>query len=217
MKKLFSQWPVPKYAHLPLILCLVTMSVFYGGPRVLGVEPKFDFALPIDGRIPLIPAFSYIYILAYVYWAVSYISVSRFSKTFTKRIFLCDLLGKMAAFLCFLLLPITIARPPMEEIVGAGAWLTKIIYLMDEPINLFPSLHCFVSYISVRPLFAKDAPRVSPIVKITSIVFALLVCLSTLFTRQHLVADVISGIALGEIAWLLACAVTRRLSEKAVP
>jgi hypothetical protein len=34
-------------------------------------------------------------------------------------------------------------------------------------------------------------------------VFSLLVCLSTLFTRQHVIWDMVTGIAVAEMGWLL--------------
>lgn len=214
MKNKLLKWPVPAYAHLPLILCFVTMMLSYYLPRLIGVAPRFDFSFPLDARIPLVSWFSYIYILAYVHWALSYIYVSTFSEAFTRRLFLADLIGKIAALICFLIFPLEIARPALEEIGGAGAWLTRIIYKMDEPNNLFPSLHCFVSYLCVRPLLAKGAPKGRLALKLAIAVFSLLVCLSTLFTRQHLLADVFSGIALGEIAWHLSGAVMKRLPSR---
>ena len=204
MKKLKNlKWPVPPYAHKYLILCFVNMMCAYYLTRVIGITPKYDFTLPVDRSIPLLPLFSYIYIFAYAYWALSYIYISRFSEAFSKRLFTADLIGKIVSLACFFLLPCSLARPEISDIHGAGAWLTKIIYTVDEPNNLLPSLHCFVSYICFRPLLSKSAPPSKPAILIISFSFSVLVCLSTLFTRQHVLIDLISGIALGEAAWLL--------------
>ena len=215
MKKLRNlRWPVPSYAHLPLILCFATMMCAYYFPRLIDVQPRFDFVLPIDEKIPLIPLFSYIYIPAYAYWALSYIYVSRFSKELTDRLFVSDLIGQIVSLTCFLILPSELARPSVEEVSGIGAWLTKIVYMMDEPNNLLPSLHCFVSYISFRPLVAKGAPKSKPVVLISSFVYSALVCLSTLFTRQHVILDLITGLALGEIAWQLSGCILKRIKKE---
>ena len=212
IKKLYAL--IPRYAHLPLILTFVSMMTVYNLPRILNVAPTFDFVLPIDGKIPLISFFSYIYIIAYVYWALSYIYISRFSKDFCTRLFTADLIGKIVSFACFMLLPCTFLRPAAEEAAGIGAWLIKVIYTMDEPTNLLPSLHCFVSYLCVRPLFSKNAPKTNLAMLIVSVVYSALVCLSTLFTRQHIFLDLVTGIALGEIAWMIAKFVPFRKNSK---
>ena len=63
---------------------------------------------------------------------------------------------------------------------------------LDEPRNLFPSLHCFCGWIIARGLM--PLKQVKPWVKFSAAAFSLLVCASTLFTRQHLFLDVPGGI-----------------------
>ena len=105
------------------------------------------------------------------------------------------------SFLCYVMLPTTLERP---EIAGGGLWngLMRIVYWVDTPENLFPSLHCstgWLCWIGLRG--RKDLPLRT---KLLALILSLLVCASTLTTRQHVMADVVSGVALSEIDYLLA-------------
>ena len=63
-----------------------------------------------------------------------------------------DLTVHITCFIIFLVLPTTNVRP---EIAGT-TWsqqMLKFVYLMDggnSPSNLFPSIHCYVSWLSWR-------------------------------------------------------------------
>ena len=105
------------------------------------------------------------------------------------------------SFLCFVLLPTTLERP---EITGGGLWnlMMRIVYWVDTPENLFPSLHCstgWLCWVGIRR--RKDLPLW---LKLLSLLLSLMVCISTLTTHQHVTADVVSGVALAELDFLLA-------------
>ena len=71
------------------------------------------------------------------------------------------------------------------------------VYSVDAADNLFPSIHCLVSwfcYIGIRG--REDLPVWY---RRFSCVMALLVCASTLTTKQHVLVDVAGGILLAEL------------------
>ena len=61
-------------------------------------------------------------------------------------------------------------------------------------------MHCMFAYMVFRQSLKSE---VGNRWRIFSGVFAALVCLSTLFVKQHVVVDVISGIFFGEAAYLM--------------
>ncbi|MBQ6715652.1 MAG: phosphatase PAP2 family protein [Clostridia bacterium] len=193
---------IPQYARKPLLFLLAFNMLAYILPSVLPVEPRFDMTLPIDLKIPAIPVFSYIYVLSYVYWAFNYILICKKNKSMCKRFVTAEVVGKAVCFLIFMLVPCTFARPEADTLSGPGAWLLKIVYALDEPTRLIPSIHCYASWMCVRPLMDKGFDYVPAWYKAFSLVFTLLVCLSTLFTRQHVIVDVFAGVLLGEIVWI---------------
>lgn len=194
---------IPKYARKPLLFLLALNMLAYMLPTLLGVEPKYDMALSLDMKIPAVPIFVYIYVIAYVYWAFNYILICRKSKDMCRRFVTAEAMGKVVCFLVFMLFPATFARPAADTLSGPGAWLLKFIYAIDEPTRLIPSIHCYASWMCVRPLFSKGFSHISAGYKAFSFVLTVLICLSTLFTRQHVIADVIAGVLLGEIVWIV--------------
>ena len=207
---------IPNYARLPLFLCLVTDLVAFYLPRLLGVQARYDLSVALDACFPPVPLFTVIYFAAFVFWTVNYILICRQSKELTQRLFFADTFCKVVCLICFFAVPCYIVRPANEQITGTGAWLLRLLYAVDEPNNLFPSIHCLVSWLSFRPLLSRDAKRVPIGYKAFSGIFCALVCLSTLYTRQHVLADWVSGFAAAEIGWLLFGAVRRlRARERA--
>ena len=75
------------------------------------------------------------------------------------------------------------------------------LYSIDAADNLFPSIHCLVSWFCF--LGIKDQKRIPAWYKGVSFVLAVLVFLSTLFTKQHVLVDVAGGVILAQICFML--------------
>ena len=115
--------------------------------------------------------------------------------------FLCaHCIALLIALGFFLLLPTTNTRPQIE---GGGLWNfgMRLIYALDTPDNLFPSLHCELSWLCYLAL--KKTPGIPRWGKVSALVFTLLVFVSTLTTKQHILIDVVGGWVIGEISFLL--------------
>jgi membrane-associated phospholipid phosphatase len=84
--------------------------------------------------------------------------------------------------------PRPVLHPPHADISAAFlAWVQHI----DPPGNVFPSLH--VAHTTMLALLLiKDRPRLG----LVTLVMATMLALSTLTTKQHFLADVVSGYAL---------------------
>ena len=200
---------IPDYARLSLFLCLVTDLIAFYLPRLMGIQARFDLSVALDRRIPVVPLFTVIYFAAFAFWTVNYVLTCRQSRMLARRLFFADTFSKIVCLICFLAVPCYIVRPANEEITGTGAWLLRLLYAVDEPNNLFPSIHCLVSWLSFRPLLSRDARRVPAAYKAFSGIFCVLICLSTLYTRQHVILDWVSGFAVAEIGWQLFGAIKR--------
>ena len=117
------------------------------------------------------------------------------------RFFCANLLGKAGSFVVFVLFPTTMSRP---ELGGGTGWiaLMRILYGIDTPDNLFPSLHCMVAWLCWVGI--RENRRVPFPWRIAALLMAVAVCLSTLTTRQHVLPDVAGGILLSELCYWVA-------------
>lgn len=188
---------VPKYAIVPLLFVVLLNFLVYNGSKLISSSLEhFSFSTFIDAFIPFVPFFISIYLLAYLHWIVGYIVISRENEGTCYRILAAEVVAKLLCLFFFLVLPTTIVRPEVE---GSGVWnfLVRFIYAVDEPVNLFPSIHCLESWMVFRGTM--HLKKVSLPYKWFMFVFAILVCFSTVLVKQHVFVDIIGGVCVVEI------------------
>ena len=183
---------------LPLWAVLWNQTVYYGGNALARDMPHRSLELWVDPLIPVLPWTVSIYLGCFLFWAAIYVLLAREKPETSCRFYLADFLAKGVCLIFFLLLPTTNLRPALS---GDGIWerLLLLVYRVDAPTNLFPSIHCLVSwlcFLGVRGI--KGLPRWG--VWFTGLT-AVCICLSTLTTRQHVAVDVAGGILLAQAAY----------------
>lgn len=188
---------------LPLAALAWNQLIYQGAFYLTDSQLHFDLSLPLDQGIPLIPWTILIYFGCYMQWAAHYIFMAGRGGNTARKFYAADFFIKTVSFLFFLLLPTMMHRP---EVTGTGFWndTIRFLYRIDKPYNLFPSIHCSVSWlcwISVR----KDT-EVPKWYRCFALIAAVAVCISTLTTRQHVVVDIFGGILTAEICWAMAIA-----------
>lgn len=161
----------------------------------------YDFTSELDMKIPFIKEWVVIYLICYVFWVVNYILISREGKEHWFRFAFADMLSRLICGIFFIVLPTTNVRPVVsgDDIFSK---LMRLVYSADMPTNLFPSIHCLVSWFCFVGI--RRSKKVPTWYKIFSCIFAILVCLSTQFTKQHYLIDIFGGVLLAEICYFLA-------------
>ena len=189
-----SRW-IPAYAFFPLVGCFLWNCLIYWGTQQiilgLGLEVH-DITSALDRMVPFRPVWVSVYVLSYPFWVVSYALTAReSSREDWFRFVLADMLSRLICGAVFLAYPTTNVRP---EILGSGFWdgLMGLIYALDPPLNLFPSIHCLASMMSW--LGVRKCAGIPAWYRNFTLVFALLIFASTLFTRQHCIVDVAGGV-----------------------
>lgn len=199
-QKLFEL--VPKYAVIPLISMVILNFLVYNGSNFLvGSRFHYSLALKLDSMIPFVSAFISIYLLAFISWIVGYIVIARENKKVCFHYISAEMIAKLICFIIFLIFPTTIVRP---EIVSDGVFnfITNFVYWIDEPVSLFPSIHCLESWMCFRGSI--PLKKVGLIYKVVMFIGALLVFLSTVFVKQHVIVDIVGGILVAEIGLFIA-------------
>lgn len=193
---------IPRYAALSLVVALAWNGVIYQGSILLRQgDAMWDMTTWLEEIIPFQPAWIIVYFGCFLFWGANYILISRRGKEEWFRFLWADLCAELVCGIFFILMPTTNVRP---EVTGTdlASQLVVMLYQVDPPQNLFPSIHCMVSwfcFIGVRfdrriPLWYRGF----------NCVFALAVCASTLFLKQHCLPDVFAGILLAEATYAIA-------------
>lgn len=201
LSPLDRQGSFPFYTIAPVagtILC--NMLTYYGSRLITRGLPHWDPTLPLDRWIPFVPSAVSIYVLAFLSWVVGIWVIARESPAVCYEVLAGEQIAKLLCLACFLLLPTTMERP---EVTGSGffPWLTRLIYRLDSPDNLLPSIHCLENWICFRG--ALRCRKVGRGYQVGTLIFALMVFVSTLLVKQHLVLDVVTGVAVVEIGLFL--------------
>jgi membrane-associated phospholipid phosphatase len=152
----------------------------------------------LDDAIPFLPASAWLYLP--FYGAIFLIAIAGFQ---TRAHFNRGLMGVglilLVGLICHRLIPAAYPRPllhpPHRNISYAFmAWVQAV----DPPGNVFPSLHVAHTW-SLALIVHHENPRLGRVLMI----MAALLALSTLTTKQHFVADVVSGLLLAACARLV--------------
>lgn len=193
---------IPAYTIIPLLCCFGVNCLIYYGVRILAAGKKhYDFTTAFDRAVPVIPEFVILYLGCYIFWVVNYILIARQGKEYCMRFVFADIMSRLICGVFYLFLPTTNIRP---ELLGNDVWtvILKAVYATDAADNLFPSIHCLVSwfcYIGIRG--RKEIPKWY---RGFSCIFAILVFISTQVTKQHYIIDVIGGIIIAELTFYIA-------------
>lgn len=200
MRKKLEQW-IPGYARWPLIcLVLVNCIAYYGSRLLVRGAARYDLSTALDARLPFWPVFIVFYILAYAQWFFGYIIIAREDREICRRVLGAEMIAKLICLVCFVALPTRMVRP---EVTGNGVFerLTALIYSLDAPINLFPSIHCLDSWMCFRG--AQKLKRTPRWYALFMLALTLPVLASTVLVKQHVLVDIPAGILAGEIGLFL--------------
>lgn len=164
--------------------------------------------LVVDRVLPLQPIWALVYGALYLFLILLPVFVVHQQEQI-RRTVLAYLTVWIAAYVCFLVYPTIAPRP--AEVVGEGfaVWGLRFLYSSDPPYNCFPSLHVAHSFVS-----ALTCHRVHRGVGTAAALCAVLIGVSTLYTKQHYVLDVIAGMFL---AWVAYVAFLRSYPREAIP
>jgi membrane-associated phospholipid phosphatase len=185
--------PYPVTASMVVLVLLVPFYIF-----IAEMMPGRTLHVPelaLDRIVPLQPTWALIYGALYLFLILLPVLVVRQEEQI-RRTVLAYLMVWIAAYVCFLVYPTMAPRP--AKVIGEGFVLgsLRFLYSADPPYNCFPSLHVAHSFVS-----ALTCSRVHRGVGIAAALCASLVGLSTLYTKQHYILDVVAGIFLACAAY----------------
>lgn len=198
--------PYPVSVPMLALLALVPFYIFIGEwtvGRTLHVP-----ALPLDRVVPLEPAWALVYGSLYLFLIIVPVFVVR-QEEHIRRTVWAYLMVWIVAYLCFLVYPTVAPRP--ASVVGQGfmTWGLRFLYSADPPYNCFPSLHVAHSFVSALTCY-----RAHRKVGIATALCASLVAVSTLYAKQHYVLDIVAGVLLACVAYVV---FLRNIPRESVP
>ena len=193
----------PQFSHLKLFLGWIVYFMLYLLTEILiPVEECHIIHSPLDDIIP----FNEIFLIPYVFW---YILV--FGTIFYFLFYNIDSFKKLQTYLIItqvVAMIVYITYPNCQnlrpEVFPRDNFLTdcvKLIYFIDTNTGVCPSLHCAYS-IGIASVWLKE--KDAHVVWEVFVVFAAaVICLSTMFIKQHSALDFFAAIPVCLLAEIL--------------
>jgi hypothetical protein len=178
-----------------ITLALVAFFVagYFGVGLVAHAPAARSLGTALDDAIPFVPVTVWIY--AWVFTAAFVpVFVARCPRLF-RRTALAYAVAIAASLACFAAFPVTSlglrADPALLDTTRFSPWAVSVLYRVDPPYNLFPSLH-----LSIAVLAALACRKAAPRLGAAMFAGVGLVAVSVCTVKQHFVLDVAGGVAL---------------------
>ncbi len=159
----------------------------------------------LDDDIPFCEYFIVPYLLWFLYIAVSVLYFLFTNKDDYYR--LCAFLFSgmtLSLIICSFYPNGTNFRPTVDASKNIFSAIVAWLYKTDTCTNVFPSIHCYNSIaVAIAILKSDDISRHkhSRLIKNSSTLLAILICMSTLFLKQHSILDVCGAIIMATIIY----------------
>ena len=161
------------------------------------IVPKYIIHSPLDDLIPFcewfaFPYCSWFFLLAGVTVLLWWNDTGAYYKL-VKMMFS----GMFFCLFIYIVLPNGLdLRPQMLDRENIATWIMNFLWTMDDPANVCPSIHCQSSACMALAFSKSKLAQNHPGRKVIAFGWAALICLSTMFTKQHSIIDVVLGVAL---------------------
>ena len=182
-----------------LALTLLSWLSIYFFVNRLKVEShnRIDLAMPLDGRIPFVPQLALVYFSTYIFVIQPFIILSEARQFY----WMLASFGSITviASLIHAIVPSKIDRNEIQATDGISGMMINLFQKACKPHGNFPSMHVALSVPVVGINFMVAGPTVGSI----TLIWAILIALSTLYTKQHYILDVLAGLIGGTLIYSL--------------
>lgn len=182
----------------PFLAYIVLYIILFYLVRFIKVEKYLYPSISLDLKIPYIKFFVVPY-LSWLIWIPSMWLYTLFQdkKLFKKISYMLMISMTIYLILSFICPTALSLRPTILNRNDIWCRLTIFLYSLSPETYVFPSLHVFHSLVIMYAIFQGKGKLVQNIwFRAFGFIWTILICLSTVFVRQHSIVDVVGGILL---------------------
>jgi membrane-associated phospholipid phosphatase len=173
-----------------LALTLLGWLIIYFFVNRLQVEPdrRMDLGMTLDRQIPYVPLFALVYFSTYVFVVQPFFILSNARQFYWMLSSFASI--SVISSIIHATIPSKIERVEQVTVGGLSGWMLDQFQKTCKPYGNFPSMHVGLSVLVVAVNFMMSGPVIGSIV----LIWAVLIALSTLYTKQHYILDVLAGV-----------------------
>lgn len=186
----------PEFAHLKLLWGWVTYFVLYLlTENLIPAESCHPIHCALDDMIPFCEAFIIPYVLWYFLVVGSLVYFALYNVDNFSNLQRYITITQLIAMAIYMLLPSRQdLRPAVFEHDNILTGLVGFIYSIDTNTGVCPSLHVAYS-IGIASTWLRER-SVSPWFRAGIVIFCVIICISTVFVKQHSVLDGLAALPL---------------------
>lgn len=198
----FSKLNTDEFRHLKLLIFWPIFGLFFTFvERFYNVWHYYSMHCPLDDMIPFCEWFLIPYLFWFVYLIGTIVYTFFFDVAAFKRMMYFIIITYSITMLIYLVFPTCQDLRPTQ--FARDNVLTRFVawfYNFDTNTNVCPSIHVLGSVAAMLGLC--DCRRLqNPKLKLLFILLCVLICISTVFMKQHSVLDVLAALPLCVIAY----------------
>lgn len=200
----FSRLRDPQYSHLLYLLGWVGYFIlFMLTENLIPAEACHSMHCRLDDLIPFCEAFVIPYVFWYLYIVITLLYFAIYNPDGFRRIMTFIIVTQVVAMAIYIVFPSRQDLRPTEfERDNVFTWLIGLLYSVDTSTGVCPSLHVAYS-LGIVSAWLKER-EIGRAWKIFVSVAAVLICLSTVFIKQHSALDVAAALPLSLLAEIIA-------------
>lgn len=156
----------------------------------------------VDKHIPFASCFIIPYMAWYAYVVFFLIYICIIDENAYWRLLASLIIGMLFSYGVFYIYPTCVPRPRLT----GNDFFTSIVrwlYQKDNPYNCFPSIHVLNSMLVA--IYVQKVEKFSNKVKGASCIIAASIVMSTVFIKQHVILDVVAGVLIAFILYMIVC------------
>lgn len=154
------------------------------------IHTKFDDLIPFCEYFIIPYVIWYVYVCATIF----YLGLTEQNITEFNRLIITMILGMMVFVIVSFVYPNGQNLRPHILIDNIFTKAVNLLYTIDTSTNILPSLHVFVSLACDIALCRNSLFKEHQILQWTVHILTILICLSTMFLKQHSIIDVIAAL-----------------------
>jgi hypothetical protein len=190
-----------KYAHAVMVIYFLIYMPWFSWLNVFTPQRAnvTDMYTKLDDMIPFCELFVIPYFVWFAYIAVGYVFLFFNNKFDFLRMCAFLYTGMTVCLIIYTLFPNGQSLRVDYDTLGRSNFMIdaiKSLQMGDTPYNVFPSIHCLNSIGMNIALVKNEWCKKHPSVAVCATILTTLICLSTVFVKQHSIIDLFGALAL---------------------
>ncbi len=205
-----------KYKHFSLLSLYGICQIWFNYLERT-IRPEYFMYSPIDDYIPFVKYFVAPYLFWFAYMAIGFLYLGLVSKKDYYRLCWFIFGGMSICYILYMMFPSAQNLRPVIVENDIFSRMIKHIYSTDTNTNVAPSIHVLNSIaVHVALVNCQEFKEKSRIWHWLSFISAVLICLSTVFIKQHSIKDGMWAILLSIVLYIVIYTLPRHLADRKV-